>query len=238
MAKANLVERVGSMKEQGLSFTKIGEQLNMSKDQVQKFHKRYVESIPEDHLPARPSKNKTPDFVGIKIAFFDIESTFSNWRRVLCASVADSFGNVVTYSHDTHPGKNWQDDSVLVKAYCEYLDTFDVIVGWNSKLFDVPVLNARLLYHGMRPYQPRMHLDLMYKASGSSISIGRKSLENVSKYFGVQNQKTPLDPRTWDDADHGDKAKYAKIMEHCEADVLVLRDVYEKLKPMVHILHR
>jgi uncharacterized protein YprB with RNaseH-like and TPR domain len=122
--------------------------------------------------------------------------------------------------------------------FSEYLDTFDVIVGWNSKLFDVPVLNARLLYHGMRPYQPRMHLDLMYKASGSSISIGRKSLDNVSKYFGVQNQKTPLDPRTWDDADHGDKSKYAKIIEHCEADVLVLRDVYEKLKPMVHILHR
>jgi hypothetical protein len=28
------------------------------------------------------------------------------------------------------------------------------------------------------------------------------------------------------------------MVEHCEADVLVLRDVYAKLKPMVHILHR
>ena len=97
MAKANLVEQVGSMKEQGLSFTKIGEQLNMSKDQVQKFHKRYVASIPDDFLPARVNKEKTPDFVGINIAFFDIESTFSNWRRVLCASVADSFGNVLAF---------------------------------------------------------------------------------------------------------------------------------------------
>ena len=56
MAKANLVDRVGEMKEQGLSFSKIGEMLNMSKDQVQKFHKRYVEGIPEDNLPARKSK--------------------------------------------------------------------------------------------------------------------------------------------------------------------------------------
>ncbi len=78
----------------------------------------------------------------------------------------------------------------------------------------------------------------MYKATGSSIAIGRKSLDNVSKYFGVENKKTPLDPRIWDQADHGDRDAYEKILEHCEADVLVLRDVYAKLKPMVHILHR
>lgn len=238
MAKANLVERVGALKEQGLSFTKIGEMLNMSKDQVQKFHKRYAEGIPEDLVRANPKTTKTPPFVGIDIAYFDIETTFSNWRRMLCGSIADSLGNVTTLSHDTHPGKNWQDDSALVKAYCEELDKYDVIVGWNSKLFDVPVLNSRMLYHGFRPYNPKMHLDLMYKATGSSIAIGRKSLDNVSKYFGVENKKTPLDPRTWDDADHGDRAAYEKIIEHCEADVLVLRDVYAKLKPMVTILHR
>jgi uncharacterized protein YprB with RNaseH-like and TPR domain len=238
MAKANLVERVGELKEQGLSFTQIGNQLNMSKDQVQKFHKRYAEGKPEDLLPPQRKATPTPKFVGIDIAFFDIETTFSNWRRMLCGSIADGLGKVTTLSHDTHPGKNWQDDSVLVKAYCEELDKYDVIVGWNSKLFDVPVLNSRMLYHGFRPYDPKMHLDLMYKATGSSIAIGRKSLDNVSKYFGVQNKKTPLDPRTWDNADHGDRAAYEKIIEHCEADVLVLRDVYAKLKPMVRILHR
>ena len=68
MAKANLVERVGALKEQGLSFTKIGEMLNMSKDQVQKFHKRYAEGIPEDLLPAQRKGTKTPPFVGIDIA--------------------------------------------------------------------------------------------------------------------------------------------------------------------------
>jgi len=238
MAKANLVERVGALKEQGLSFSRIGEILNMSKDQVQKFHKRYVEEILEDTLPSNKPVSKTPKFVGIDIAFFDIETTFSNWRRMLCGSIADGLGNVVTLTHDTHPGEDWRDDSALVKAYCEELDKYDVIVGWNSKLFDVPVLNSRLLYHGFRPYDPRMHLDLMYKATGSSIAVGRKSLDNVSKYFGVENKKTPLDPRVWDQADHGDKEAYRKIIEHCEADVLVLRDVYAKLKPMVRILHR
>jgi uncharacterized protein YprB with RNaseH-like and TPR domain len=238
MAKANLVERVGSLKEQGLSFTKIGSMLNMSKDQVQKFHKRYVEESISDQRRPAVAPTKSPEFVGVDIAFFDIETTFSNWRRMLCGSIADSLGRVTTLSHDTHPGKDWLDDSALVKAYCEELDKYDVIVGWNSKLFDVPVLNSRMLFHGFRPYEPRMHVDLMYKATGSSIAIGRKSLDNVSKYFGVENKKTPLDPRTWDDADHGDKEAFAKIIEHCEADVLVLRDVYAKLKPMVRIMHR
>lgn len=238
MAKANLVERVGSLKEQGLSFTKIGSLLNMSKDQVQKFHKRYVEESLDDQRRPTVTSSKSPEFVGVDIAYFDIETTFSNWRRMLCGSIADSLGRVTTFSHNTHPGKDWLDDSELVKAYCAELDKYDVIVGWNSKLFDVPVLNSRMLFHGFRPYEPRMHVDLMYKATGSSIAIGRKSLDNVSKYFGVENRKTPLDPRTWDDADHGDKEAFKKIIEHCEADVLVLRDVYAKLKPMVRIMHR
>ncbi len=107
MAKANLVERVGALKEQGLSFSRIGEMLNMSKDQVQKFHKRYVEEILEDTLPSNKKTTPTPKFVGIDIAFFDIETTFSNWRRMLCGSIADGLGNVTTLSHDTHPGKEW-----------------------------------------------------------------------------------------------------------------------------------
>jgi hypothetical protein len=28
------------------------------------------------------------------------------------------------------------------------------------------------------------------------------------------------------------------IIEHCEADVLVLRDVFGKLKKLVHVMHR
>jgi uncharacterized protein YprB with RNaseH-like and TPR domain len=253
------------LKDQGLSFSQIGEKIGLTKDQVQKKLKAYGSDVDEgtselynsteglDKKNTRKTNKKlnrtvnsagvlyTPggdDYIGVNVGFFDIESTYSSWRRMLVGSIADQFGNVETYTLDTHPGKNWLDDSKLVEAYARRLEEFDVLYSWNGKLFDIPVINSRLLKNDLNPCEPQMHVDLMYKATGSALAIGRKSLENVSKYFEVNNSKTPLDVRIWDRADHGDKDAYELIIEHCEADVLVLRDVFGKLKKLVHVMHR
>lgn len=178
------------------------------------------------------------DFVGLSIGYFDIETTFSMWSRFLCGSVADVFGNVKTISVATHPGKSVLDDGPAVKAYAELLSTFDILVSWNGKLFDVPRINARLAYHGLPLLYPRMHIDAMYLAKGSMFNIGRKSLANAEGFFEAKNGKTPLSPRIWDKADHGDDEEFDNIVEHCEADVLVLREIFGKLKAGVSTIHR
>jgi uncharacterized protein YprB with RNaseH-like and TPR domain len=83
-----------------------------------------------------------------------------------------------------------------------------------------------------------MHVDLMYKATGSSIRIGRRSLQSVSEYFNVENRKTPLTVRVWDAAMAGSAEAYAKIVEHNDADVLVTRDVFNNLKPQIGTVQR
>lgn len=181
---------------------------------------------------------KQVDFVGLTIGYFDIETTFSMWSRFLCGSVADQFGNVQTVSVATHPGKNVLDDGPAVRAYAELLSTFDILVSWNGKLFDVPRINARLAYHGFPLLYPRMHIDAMYLAKGSVFNIGRKSLANAESFFEAKNGKTPLSPRIWDKADHGDDEEFETIVEHCEADVLVLREIFGKLKAGVSTIHR
>jgi len=255
---------IQALRDQGMSFAKIGEKLNLSKDEVQKKYKRYAPAVDDSteevynrsagldknisetnkkiqrtNVIGKPLFTKGKgDFIGINSGYFDIESTYSSWRRMLCGSIVDQHGNLETYTLDTHPGKDWLDDSVLVNAYARRLEEFDVLYSWNGKLFDVPVLNSRLLKYGYKPVEAQMHVDLMYKATGSALAIGRKSLENVSKYFAVNNKKTPLDVRIWEAADHGDKEAYNLIIEHCEADVRVLRDVFGKLKQLVHVMHR
>ena len=184
------------------------------------------------------SKQQEKDFVGLTIGYFDIETTFSMWSRFLCGSVADVFGNVETISVATHPGKTAIDDSQAVKAYAELLAKFDVLVSWNGKLFDVPRINARLAYHGYPLLYPRMHIDAMYLAKGGMFNIGRKSLANAEAFFEAKNGKTMLSPRIWDKADHGDDEQFNTIVEHCEADVLVLREIFGKLKAGVATVHR
>ena len=240
-----LTRQIIAMKEEGKSYTQIGKVVGMSKDAVQKVYKRYLEddgsAVTAPKLPESVSAKKSPKgYVGPTIAFYDIETTYSAWSRILSVCIVDGFGKLEVFRLDDprYAGESWTDDSVLVKAVKESLEGYDIIVGWNSKLFDLPIINARLLASGQEPCDPLMHIDLMYKATGSAVRVGRKSLDNVSKYFGVENKKTPLDPRIWDKADHGDKAAYEKIIEHNIADVYVTRDVYGKLKRLVRNIHR
>ncbi len=177
-------------------------------------------------------------YVGPTIGFFDLETTFSSQPRILTCAIADGFGRVTELNLDTHPGSDWLDDRPLSVAIRDALESYTTIAGWNSKLFDVPVLNGRLRFHGERPVNPQTHIDLMYYASGQFMRIGRRSLDNVSKFFQSPNRKTELDVQTWERADHGDRDAYQLIKEHNRADALVTRDVWAALGPMVRNIHR
>ena len=134
--------------------------------------------------------------------------------------------------HAKHiPGDEIVDDSKLVVAIRDELESADIIVSWNGILYDVPMLNARLQVAGERIYHNKTwpkgaHLDLMYYATGSAIRIGSKKLDNVAKFFKLSNQKTPLDGKTWQRAAVGDRGAMNEVVEHCEADVMVLRDTF------------
>lgn len=173
-------------------------------------------------------------FVGFSVGFFDIETTFSTQPLMLYGAIADAFGNVRQF----RKGDDVTDDSALVEAYAKALGEYDILVSWNGKLFDVPVIQGRLAYHGKPRLDLNMHVDLMYYATGQFARIGRKSLQSVSEYFEVQNKKTPLRVRQWDAAMAGKPEAYASIVEHCDADVLVLRDVLPVLKRFVRTIHR
>lgn len=177
-------------------------------------------------------------YIGPTIAFWDLETTFSTQPRLLSGAIADGFGEVHEYNLYNFPGETWIDDRPLAIAIRDAIEQYSIIAGWNSKLFDIPVLNGRLAYWGERPARPHMHVDLMYYASGSFMRIGRRSLESVSKYFSSPNQKTPLSPMLWDRADHGDADAYRLILEHNRADALVTRDVYAHLAPHIRNIHR
>ena len=177
-------------------------------------------------------------YVGPTIAFFDIETTFSTQPRMLTTAIMDGHGDTQLFDLINSAGTNWLDDRELAVAVRDALEAYTIVCGWNSKLFDVPVINGRLAYHGERPLRLQMHVDLMYYATGQFMRIGRKSLESVSTFFKSPNRKTPLNPAIWDRADHGDMEAYDLIREHNLADVAVTRDVWAHLSPHIRTIHR
>src|SRR5205085_11769652 len=118
------------------------------------------------------------------------------------------------------------------------LETYNMIVGWNSRLFDLPLLNARLAKHGERPCRPQFHVDAMYYAGGGSMRIGSRKLENVQKYFKLGDEKTAIDWEQWQAVATGDATAMKAVVEHCEQDVKVLAQAYWKLLPHIANIHR
>ena len=178
----------------------------------------------------------------MRVLFFDTESTDlkAMMGRLLCASFVSTKGKPYCYRSDVAPWTRPRkiDDSKLAVAIREELEGADMIVGWNSILHDVPLVNARLAKAGERPIKAAgeggpMHLDLMWYAGGNSLKIGSRKLDNVAKFFDLKFQKTALDWESWQEAGTGDKKAMNKVVEHCNFDVLVLREAWPHLAPRV-----
>lgn len=180
----------------------------------------------------------------MKVLFYDTESTdlSASWGRILCASFVgvNEHAEPYTFRGDEKPykGRTKIDDSKLVVAVRDELESADLVVGWNSILHDIPLLNARLAVAGERGVQlgekyGTWHLDLMWYSGGASMKVGGRRLDTIAKFFKAPNQKTPLDGEAWQLAGVGDRDAMDLVAEHCEYDVLVLRDLWPHLAPHV-----
>lgn len=173
---------------------------------------------------------------------YDTESTDLNasWGRILCSSFVTLDGDPYTFRSDRkpHKGRNAIDDGNLVIAIRDELESADIIVGWNSILHDIPLINARLAKVGERACQlgekyGTWHLDMMWYSGGQSMKVGGRKLDTIARFFEAPNQKTPLNGDIWQLASTGDREAMNTVVEHCEADVSVLRDLWPKLAPHV-----
>lgn len=188
--------------------------------------------LPDDEI----TPEKRADYAGFRMGFYDIETTNlgAMMGRVLVVSVADEFANMQTRTYADFDGKSILDDAPLVEWTMKELDNYDILVTWNGKLFDKPFLNARALKGLVVPLHPlKMHVDLMYQFKGQQARMGSAKMDNVAKALGVQHQKTPLDFSTWERAAVGDREALAEVVEHCEADVLTMRDIFARAKRLI-----
>ena len=182
----------------------------------------------------------------MKIVAWDLETTNLSglMGRILCGSFYRIVDGKVTKPYTMrlddkrYTGRSRIDDNKLAVAIRDELEQYNMVIGWNSKLFDAPFLNARLAKAGERPFHPQFHLDLMYYAGGCSMRIGSKKLVNVQKFFNLSDAKTEISWDHWNLAAGGDKSALDEVVHHCEMDVKVLSEAYWKMLPAVCNLHR
>jgi len=171
------------------------------------------------------------------IVGWDLECTSlkPNVGRILCCSFKPLGEEPYTFSalDSRFKQRDVYDDSKLAAAIRDELEKFDIIVGWNSKMFDAKFLNSRCIRVGQRTKPAQYHVDGMW--SWRSKFSAWSGLNNVQKFSlpEAEATKTSVEWEEWMRALGWDKglreAAMAEITDHCERDVVVLEDVYRLL---------
>ncbi len=171
--------------------------------------------IPQEFRTAGPEKKIAKALPPARYAVFDVETRRSaaevgGWHRadrmgisvaVLYDSVSDSFK---TYLEKDIPD------------LISYLQTFDLVVGFNNKRFDNKVLSAYSVFNlGSLPT-----LDIMEKIANR---LGyRLSLDRLAEHtLGVKKSANGLQALQW-----YKEGKMEEIISYCSQDVKITRDIY------------
>lgn len=173
----------------------------------------------------------------MKILFFDLEcaSLNADFGPLLCGVLKEPARKPITYRLDTY-GPIGSDDSKLVAALVAELSTATVLIAHNGVRFDIPFLNSRALRWGLPTLDAKRVIDPVLLARKHMKNASNK-LENLSLHLGTKHRKSPVDGRVWQSAmyDHSTEAM-DEVVAHCIADVYVLEEVTEALKPFIGVI--
>jgi uncharacterized protein YprB with RNaseH-like and TPR domain len=177
------------------------------------------------------------NFSGAKILFWDIETTHlkADFGTCLCIGYKwahEKKPHVIDITQYETWDKDRTDDSGVIADFAEVFKQADIVVTYFGKRFDLPYVNAKMAEYG-QDFLPNIpHLDLFFTVK-SNLALSRKSLQNVGYHLGLSAEKTPVEGRIWKKAATGDHKSVKYIIDHCAADVLILEEAYERLKPLI-----
>lgn len=129
-----------------------------------------------------------------------------------------------------------EEKSLLTKLL-QRLDSYDAIVTWSGRGFDLPFLTSRLLKHSMdpRPVLEKIHLDLN-EVVRSRLRLTFTYLDHVCDFFSIKREKGPMGlevPALFVKALEGDETALQSIKDHCLDDLRATREVFLKLRPLL-----
>lgn len=129
-----------------------------------------------------------------------------------------------------------QNDKRLVRELAKLVSEADAVIAHNLDRFDLKVLNGRLLFHGLDPLPPIVQIDTL-KLAKRTFKIAFNRLDYLGEFLGV-GRKIKTDFDLWKDAYMGDDNALTAMTVYNEQDVVLLQEVFDKIKPYVKGLPR
>ena len=155
-------------------------------------------------------------------------------KYILCWSGAwMGEDDVISDSLHWHPEAYEEDphnDFHVVQSLQRHLDAADIVVAHNGRRFDIPMINNRMITHGMQPPSAYTIYDTL-AAARRNFKFPYNKLDCIAEKLKV-GRKLDTDFDLWKDIVlYQDTEAFDRMVEYCEQDVEILEQVYLKLRP-------
>jgi hypothetical protein len=130
---------------------------------------------------------------------------------------------------------NPTDDRELLNHAWKVLDEADIVVGQNSKHFDIRKLNARFIEAGMLPPSPYKQIDTKVEAAKVAMFTSNKLEWLAAHLADVPKDKHKEFPGfdLWAECLKGNPRAWAAMRKYNPRDVIATEQVYLKLRPWI-----
>jgi hypothetical protein len=189
----------------------------------------------------------------MNILLFDLETaplrafTWGLWNQNISATkqlITDSF--MLTWSAKWYGKKKVygdkltkkevlaEDDKRICESLHALLDQADVIIGHNGDKFDVKVANTRFILNGLTPPSPSKQIDTL-KMAKKHFRFTSNRLDYIGQVLGVGRKIDTGGFDLWSRCLQGEAKAMNEMLRYNKQDVLLLEEVYDKLKPFCNV---
>lgn len=123
-------------------------------------------------------------------------------------------------------------EQMLMEETWKVLDEADLVIGWNSKRFDVKRLQGAMIKYGMKPPSPFKQLDLMVEKKKLSNSNSNK-LEETGKEWKIGQKMKHEGWPLWLACHQGDKEAQKRMVRYCAQDIRLTEKAYDHVKSWI-----
>lgn len=128
-------------------------------------------------------------------------------------------------------GKDPEDDYALVSHAWDLFNEADIVVAHNGVSFDTKKAKARMILQGFDPPSPFKEVDTLTLAK-QSFAFTKNRLDDVCRDLGIGQKINTGGHKLWRDiVENQDPKAWAKMKRYNKQDVLLLEELYLKLRP-------
>lgn len=130
----------------------------------------------------------------------------------------------------------WDTDVNNDKRLCEDLHKVlrdaDCVITHNGKRFDWKYFQSRLMFHGLDPMPKIHHVDTCAE-SKKNLFVLNNRLQTLARWLTDEEKMKHEGWELWVKTHRRDREAMDKMAAYCKQDVLVLEEIFRRLRPVI-----